>query len=654
MNKIGVILAACALSLASASAQTTMLPSIIETLVGPAPAPAVTEYQLQQYLLDRIPALPQPTTAQQWTAEEARLRDHILNDVVFHGWPRAWVDAPPHFEPAGVIETGHGYRIRKYRYEIVPGFISTALLYEPENLSGRAPAVLNLLGHEPEGIAVEYEQKRCINLAKRGIIALNLSWMEFGELSQPENAHDYAADLDLVGSNAAGLFYLSMRRGLDFLSASAEVDPSRIGVTGLSGGGWQTVVLSALDPRVAVSVEVAGVGSRESNLTRPKDTDEIEEDAPDLMRGVDYPEFIAMRAPRPTLLVHNAVDSCCFRAPLVKPYLYDNVKPFFATYGAADNLAWHMNFDPGVHNYQLDNRTQAYRFFTEHFHLPVADSEIFSDAEIHTAQELAAGVPAGNQTVLGLARSMAAQIHRDPIPAEGAELEHWAQTQRERLTSMVRYHKVSVLRALRTENSRGMDFQSLSYRFDLSSTISAYGMWFKEDHSPAAEPVTVVLNDDGYKAAGQQVYDNLSSGHDVLALDLLFTGAARPDASGSAAWQLLVESSGERCLGLEAAQLLSVVHWLHDEGGARDVQVQTKGIRSQVVALIAAALDPAAFSSLSTEGGMHSLSWLLDKPVPFRAAPDLFCLDLYKDFDVDSLIALAAPVKITQNNVVDR
>lgn len=651
MNKMRVIVAACALGVSSAGAQTTMLPSITETLSGPAPAPAITEYQLQQYLMDRIPALPQPATAQQWTAEEARLRDHILNDVVFHGWPRAWVDAPPHFEPMGVVETGHGYRIRKYRYEIVPSFMSTALLYEPENLSGRAPAVLNLLGHEPDGIAVEYEQKRCINLARRGIVALSLSWMAFGDLAQPENAHDYAAGLNLVGSNAAGLFYLSMRRGLDFLAASTEVDPSRIGVTGLSGGGWQTVVLSALDPRVAVSVEVAGVGSRESNLTHPRDTDEIEEDAPDLMRGFDYPEFIAMRAPRPTLLVHNAVDSCCFRAPLVKPYLYDNVKPFFAKYGAADNLAWHMNFDPGVHNYQLDNRTQAYRFFTEHFHMPVAESEIFSDAEIHSAQELAVGVPAGNQTVLGLARSFAGQIHRDPIPADGAERARWTQTQRELLTSVVRYHKVSVVRALRTANSKGMDFQSLSYRFDQSNGISAYATWFKEDHSPAAEPVTVVLNDDGYKAAGQQVYDSLSSGHDVLALDLLFTGATRPDVSDSADWALLVSSSGERCLGLEAAQLLAIVQWLHSEGGAADVQVQTRGIRSQAVALIAAALDPAAFSSLTTEGGMHSLSWLLEKPVPFRAAPDLFCLDLYKDFDIDSLSALAAPLKITRNGV---
>ena len=257
---------------------------------------------------------------------------------------------------------------------------------------------------------MEYEQKRCINFAKRGIVALDLGWMEFGELSQPDNDHDFAADLDLVGSNAVGLFYLSMRRGLDYLAALPEVDPGRIGATGLSGGGWQTVVIGALDPRVAVSVEVAGIGSRESNLTNPRDTYEIEEDAPDILQGFDFPEFIAMRAPRPTLLIHNAVDSCCFRAQLVKPYLYDNVKQFFQMYGMPDNLAWHENFNPGVHNYQLDNREQAYRFFTEHFHLPAVDAEIFSDDEIRSPQELAIGVPADNLTVLGLARKLAAKI----------------------------------------------------------------------------------------------------------------------------------------------------------------------------------------------------------------------------------------------------
>lgn len=442
-----------------------------------------------------------------------------------------------------------------------------------------------------------------------------------------------------------------MRRGLDYLAALPEVDPSRIGATGLSGGGWQTVVLSALDPRVAVSVEVAGIGSRESNLTNAKDTYEIEEDAPDLMRGFDYPEFVAMRAPRPTMLIHNSVDSCCFRAALVKPYIYDNVKPFFAQYGAVDNLAWHENFVPGVHNYQLDNRIQAYRFFTEHFHMPVANEEIFSDAEIRTPEQLAIPVRANNQTILGLARSFAEQIHHGSIPDESAGRERWVHSKRTQLEDVVRFHPVRVVRAFRMANSKGMDFQSLSYRFDLSNGLSATGIWLKQDRSPTDEPVTIVLNDVGYQAAGQEVFENLTSGHDVLALDLLFTGATRPDVPDSSDWEVLVDSSGDRCLGLEAAQLLAIAQWLRS-GQHKKIELRTTGIRSQVIALVAAALEPDALNTLMTGDGMHSLAYLLNKPVPFRAAADLFCLDLYKDFDIDILSALASPLKITELSFV--
>ena len=55
---------------------------------------------------------------------------------MFHGWPKAWVEAAPRFEETGVVEAS-GYRIRKLRYEIVPGFFSAALLYEPLGASGR-------------------------------------------------------------------------------------------------------------------------------------------------------------------------------------------------------------------------------------------------------------------------------------------------------------------------------------------------------------------------------------------------------------------------------------------------------------------------------------------------------------------------------------
>jgi hypothetical protein len=101
--------------------------------------PDVVAFQVRQYLFQRVPKLSPPQSAAQWSTETERIRKHLLDDVVFHGWPRSWVEAPPKFEDLGTIESGKGYRIRKLRYEIVPGFQSTAILYEPENLTGKIP-----------------------------------------------------------------------------------------------------------------------------------------------------------------------------------------------------------------------------------------------------------------------------------------------------------------------------------------------------------------------------------------------------------------------------------------------------------------------------------------------------------------------------------
>jgi dienelactone hydrolase len=630
-----------------AYAQTT--PASVEGVLAQPVQPGIlTSFQIQQYLMQRIPKLPSPVTPAQWKEDAQKLRKHTLDDVIYHGWPREWVDAPPRFQQIGVIETGKGYRLRKFRYEIVPQVEATAILYEPETISGRAPAILNLLGHEPMGEAAEYEQKRCINFAKRGIVALSLGWVGFGDLAKPGNQHDDAAYLDLIGSNAAGFFYLEMRRGLDYLASLPNVDSTRLGVTGLSGGGWQTVVLSALDERVAVSAEVAGFGSLEHNLTHPVDTDEVEEDATDLVEGQDYPDFVAMRAPRPTLLMHNAEDDCCFRANLVKPYIYDQVRPFFRLYGQDDALQWHENRDPGTHNYQLDNREQAYRFFTRYFHMPVTPEEMPSDDEIRSPQELAIGLSDDSLTIVGLAQKMAERISHPAMPTGAGERASWVKVQREGLKSVVRYKPVSVANAWRMESTKHHGFESLSYRLDFSDGLSATGVWMKAISTPANAPVTILLNDKGYRATAEVASEHIDRGEQVLALDTLFNGATLPAPVDPTDWELLTASMGERPLGIEAAQISAAAKWIEASTGQRQIRVETNGIRNQVSVLIAAALDPESFSVITNRNAMDSLAYLIDAKVPYRSAPELFCLDLYKDFDIDSLTAMASPTKITR------
>jgi dienelactone hydrolase len=630
---------------------------IREVLKDTIVSPAVSDFQIRQHIIQTATPLPKPpATAQEWTVSAQRLRRHLLDDVVFHGWPKEWVESAPKFEEAGVIETGQGYRIKKLRYEIVPGFQSSALLYEPDHIDGKIPAILNLAGHDgPQGYAYEFKQKRCISYAKHGILALNLEWFGFGELAKNGNDHWFAADLDFVGSNGLGIFYLAMRRGLDYLYLTPQVDRNRIGVTGLSGGGWQTIVLSALDERVKATNPVAGFSALRSRVEVKDygDMGDVEQSGTDFLQRSDYPYLVALMAPRPTLLTYNGEDDCCFRAMLVKPRVYDAIQPFFQLYGKEGLLSWHENRDPGDHNYQSDNRLADYSFFSKQFGLPAITDEAGVATEVRSYEDLVTTLPENNLTILDLARQIGSHITRAPIPATADERKTWSTVQREQLRNIVRYQPVNLQDLWTVAMTKNRDVQSISYFFPFSNGLSANGMWLRSilqssDHAP----VTIVLNDKGKDEAGDVVLQHFSRGEQVLALDLMFTGSAWKNDYPFLYAQML-DAVGERPLGMQAAQLIRVARWAKGKSGATKIGIEATGIRSQVAALVAAALEPDLFSEVSVHRGIPDLAYVLDKPVKFDEASDLFCLDLYKDFNIDSLEAIAAPVTIQSNDPLE-
>lgn len=607
--------------------------SLAGILASPAHSPEVVNYQLRRYIRTLVKPLKVPPSARDWTAETQRLRERVLREVVFHGWPAEWIAAPSKFEDAGEVPTTGPYRLRKLRYQVVPGFWSVALLYEPLKIPAKAPAILSVNGHEPAGKSEEYIQKRCINQALQGMVVLHPEWIHTGELHHPENAHWFGAHLDLAGANALGVFYLAMRRGLDYLAARPDVDASRIGVTGLSGGGWQSIVLGALDERIAVAVPVAGY-LPSITFGGVEHAGDNEQTATGFSAAADYDLLTAMRAPRPTLLIYNAEDNCCFRAPRMKPDLFDAVRPFFQLYGTPDAFAWHENVDPGTHNYQLENRMAAYRFFARHFRMPEVQAEVPAGAWIKSAADLRVGLPPEQLTLPGVARALAARISRQPGPDPA--------TERQRLTGLIRYRERPLDRAWMVGNTKTRGIETRTFRFDFTDGLSATGVWAEAIGSPEHGPATIILNDQGRQESAAEVSERVNRGEKVLALDLIFTGDAAPKFAYPNHDRMLA-SLGERSLGIRVAQLLTVSRWLAAQAGVRHVRIEATGMRSQVVALAARALNPGGFSALEVRGGIESLGELLRKPVPYADAPELFCLDLYRFFDIDTLARIGQP-----------
>src|SRR5439155_27061048 len=110
--------------------------------------------------------------------------------------------------------------------------------------------------------------------------------------------------------------------------------------------------------------------------------------------------------------------------------------------------------------------------------------------------------------------------------------------------------------------------------------------------------VTIVMNDAGQKSTAAKVSSRVNRREQVLAVDLLFTGDSTPEKPTPADYALIVAATGSRPIGLEAAQLIALAQWLGRLSQKPQLRLETTGMRSQVVALVASAIEPAMFSGV--------------------------------------------------------
>jgi hypothetical protein len=128
----------------------------------------------------------------------------------------------------------------------------------------------------------------------------------------------------------------------------------------------------------------------------------------------------------------------------------------------------------------------------------------------------------------------------------------------------------------------------------------------------------------------------------LLASDILGVGELRHDAKR----HMLLGAAGERPLGIQAAQLIAIGAWARKNLSGVKISLYAGGILCSVAALVAAAIKPALFKDLVTDGLPDTLTRLLEWPVEFDDAPTLFCFGLQERFDIDGLVECARPVRV--------
>jgi predicted amidohydrolase/dienelactone hydrolase len=619
-------------------------------------SPQLTQMELRNFAEARTPRVPQVRNKADWDKHAQHLRDALLDQVVFRGQAKAWRDAALKVEWLETIPGGPGYRIKKLRYEALPGVWIPALLYEPDKLDGKLPVVLNVNGHDPKGKAADYKQLRCINLAKRGMLALNLEWLGMGQLRTGNWEHYRMNQIDLCGSSGLAAFYLGMKRGLDVLLALGHADPERVAVTGLSGGGWQTIWLSALDTRVKLANPVAGFASFRTEAWA-MNLGDSEQSPCDLATLADYTHLTALLAPRPTLLTYNARDDCCFVAAHALPPLLDAAAPFFRLYGKEAFLRTHVNHDPGTHNYERENREAFYRMVGDHFYAGAREfiaKEIPSSGEVKNPEELFVKLPADNDDFHTLAVALSRHLPRQPaLPGAMAEARQWQQTQRSRLREIVRAksYQVSALKA-GSEVTGEVRATYWWLRMENAWTVPAVEL-VRGGRATAAKGTTILVADEGRRAATAAAERLLAAGQRVLAIDPYHFGESKLEAQ-AAPFALLVAAVGDRPLGIQASQVVACARRSLAEHPGNPPSIVALGPRASTVALVAAALEDKAISQLELHDCLGSLKEVIEQNRGADEMPEMFCFGLLEAFDIKHLAALAAPRPVVFMNASSR
>lgn len=293
----------------------------------------------------------EPASLVAWQQRSAEIRQHLLEGLELTKMPPRPTSAPA-INGKRVME---GYTIENVVFESLPGYYVTGNLYRPLKAQKSYAGILSPHGHwdDPKGRFQENTQIRCATLARMGAVVFVWDMIGQGDSKQCDHNLTKGAKLQTINST----------RALDFLLSLPGIDPKRIGITGESGGGTQTFLLTAIDQRIKVSVPCVMVSAHffggcscESGMPIHKKGD----------YQTNNVEIASLMAPRPTLLISDGGDWTKNNPEVEFPF----IQKIYGLYGKKDNTAL-VHLANEKHDYGPSKRAAMYPFLAKWLSLDI-------------------------------------------------------------------------------------------------------------------------------------------------------------------------------------------------------------------------------------------------------------------------------------------
>lgn len=300
--------------------------------------------------LDRIAA--QYKTVEEWEKRKVELRACIKEALQLSHLPASSINKPI-ITP---IRKYDGYTVENIAIEILPGVWINGSLYKPAKYKGKIPVILNPDGHWEKQRYRADCQYRCAAFAKMGAMAISYDLFAWGESMLQFKYEDHRRSLSM------SIQTLGATRILDYLLSQKDADTSRVAITGGSGGGTHTVLMTALDDRIKVSAPVVAISSYfyggcpcESGM-----------DIHSCVGRTNNVEIAAMAAPRPQLLISDGSDWTDKMPEHDFPYL----QKMYSWYGKKENVT-NVHLPEDKHDFGITKRMSVYEFMAKHLNINI-------------------------------------------------------------------------------------------------------------------------------------------------------------------------------------------------------------------------------------------------------------------------------------------